>query len=152
MPSAPVDFALPAHDEQVFRLSEHRGQPVVIYFYPRDNTPGCTTEAQNFRDLHTEFRHLNCLVIGISRDSLKSHAGFAEKHALPFPLLSDSEELVCKQFGVIKLKNLYGKQVLGIERSTFLLDANGAIVHEWRGVKVAGHASEVLAAVTKLCR
>ena len=150
MPSAPVDFALPAHDEQVFRLSEHRGQPVVIYFYPRDNTPGCTTEAQNFRDLHAEFRKLNCLVVAISRDSIKSHAGFAGKHGLPFPLLSDADETVCRQFDVIKLKNLYGKPVLGIERSTFLLSPDGVIIREWRGVKVAGHASEVLAAVTDL--
>lgn len=147
---APIDFTLPAHSEQIFRLSDHRGNPVVIYFYPKDSTPGCTTEAQDFRDLYAEFAKLQCTVIGVSRDSLKSHANFAAKQCLPFPLLSDADEAICTQFGVIKLKNLYGKQVRGIERSTFLIDRDGSIAREWRGVKVAGHASEVLAAVAAL--
>ena len=145
-----VDFTLPATGNASFRLSDHRGQPVVLYFYPKDSTPGCTTEAQNFRDLHSEFARLKCLIVGISRDSVKSHANFAEKQCLPFPLLSDADEVVCEQFGVMKLKNMYGKQVRGIERSTFLIDRSGAIAHEWRGVKVPGHANEVLAAVTAL--
>lgn len=146
--SAPVDFTLPAHGNQLFRLSSHRGNPVVIYFYPRDSTPGCTTEAQDFRDLYAEFRKINCVVVGISRDSIKSHANFAEKQCLPFPLLSDADESVCEQFGVMKLKKLYGKQVRGIERSTFLIDRNGTVAREWRGVKVAGHAAAVLSAAT----
>ena len=145
-----VDFVLPSTGDATFRLSSHRGQPVVLYFYPKDSTPGCTTEAQNFRDLHAEFEQRKCLIVGISRDSLKSHANFAEKQGLPFPLLSDSDEVVCTQFGVMKLKNMYGKQLRGIERSTFLIDRSGAIAREWRGVKVPGHASEVLAAVAAL--
>jgi thioredoxin-dependent peroxiredoxin len=147
---AAVDFTLPATGELDFRLSSQRGHPVVLYFYPKDSTPGCTTEAQGFRDLHAEFAQLNCPIFGISRDSLKSHANFAEKQCLPFPLLSDPDEVVCTQFGVMKLKNMYGKQVRGIERSTFLIDRNGVVAREWRGVKVAGHAREVLAAVAAL--
>lgn len=146
----PVEFTLPAIGDQFFRLSDHRGGPVVIYFYPKDNTPGCTAEAKDFRDLYAEFRKLNCLVVGISRDSLKSHTNFAATQGLPFLLLTDTDETVCEQFGVIKLKNLYGKQVRGIERSTFLIDRNGSLVNEWRRVKVAGHASQVLAAVAAL--
>lgn len=149
---APIDFTLPTNGVRPFRLSEHRGHPVVIYFYPKDNTPGCTTEAQNFRDLFAEFQKPKCLIVGISRDTLKSHANFAEKQCLPFPLLSDVDESVCTQFGVMKLKNLYGKQVRGIERSTFLIDKDGEIAREWRGVKVPGHAGEVLEAVAALDR
>jgi thioredoxin-dependent peroxiredoxin len=151
-----VDFTLPAASDpayptdSVFSLAAQRGHPVVLYFYPKDSTPGCTTEAQQFRDLMPEFRQLGCVVAGISRDSLKSHANFASKQCLPFPLLSDHDETVCEQFGVMKLKNMYGKQVRGIERSTFLIDMNGAIAREWRGVKVTGHAQEVLAAAREL--
>ena len=133
-----------------FSLAAHRGKPLVIYFYPKDNTPGCTSEAQQFRDLHDEFRRAGCPVFGISRDSLKSHEGFKAKLGLPFELLVDDEEKACALFAVIKMKNMYGKQVRGIERSTFLIDAAGRVAREWRGVKVADHAAEVLAALRSL--
>ena len=133
-----------------FRLSAQRGKPVVLYFYPKDNTPGCTTEAGQFRDLHGEFAKRGCAVFGVSRDSLKSHEGFKAKLGLPFELISDGDEAVCRLFGVIKTKNMYGKQVLGIERSTFLIDAAGVLRREWRGLKADGHAAEVLKAVTEL--
>lgn len=139
-----TDFSLPATGDQTFSLSAHAGKPLVIYFYPKDNTPGCTTEAQQFRDLHAEFRQLSCPVFGVSRDSLKSHENFKTKLELPFELLSDAEEAVCQQFGVIKMKNMYGKQVRGIERSTFVVDGKGVLRAQWRGVKAAGHAQEVL--------
>ncbi|HEY9459941.1 MAG TPA: peroxiredoxin [Paralcaligenes sp.] len=122
------------------------GRRAVLYFYPKDNTPGCTTEAQNFRDFYNDFLAANCQVIGISRDSLKSHDGFIAKQNLPFPLVSDSDESLCAVFNVIKMKNMYGKQVRGIERSTFLIDARGILVQEWRRVRVAGHVDEVLQA------
>jgi peroxiredoxin Q/BCP len=124
-----------------------KGSRVVLYFYPKDNTPGCTVEAQNFRDLHDAFGAENCQIIGVSRDSLKSHDGFTEKQDLPFALISDTDESLCNLFGVMKLKNMYGKQVRGIERSTFLIDANGILVQEWRGLRVPGHVDEVLQAV-----
>jgi peroxiredoxin Q/BCP len=143
------DFELPGTGGN-FRLSSARGKPVVLYFYPKDNTPGCTTEAQQFRDLDAEFRQLGCTVLGISRDSVKSHEGFRKKLALPFDLLSDEAELLCQQFAVIQLKNLYGKQVRGIERSTFVMDGTGVLRAEWRGVKVPGHAREVLDFVASL--
>lgn len=133
-----------------FKLSAQRGKPVVIYFYPKDNTPGCTTEAGQFRDLHGEYAKLGCAVFGVSRDSLKSHEGFKAKLGLPFELIADGDEAVCRLFGVIKTKNMYGKQVLGIERSTFLIDAAGVLRREWRGLKADGHAAEVLKAVTEL--
>ena len=133
-----------------FTLSEYRGHPVVLYFYPKDNTPGCTTEGAQFRDLHDRFARAGAVVAGISRDSVKSHQGFAAKMGFPFPLLSDADEALCKQFDVIKMKNMYGKQVRGIERSTFLIDAEGKLAREWRGVKVPGHAHEVLDAVQAL--
>jgi peroxiredoxin Q/BCP len=133
-----------------FQLSAHRGKPLVIYFYPKDSTPGCTTEAQDFRDLHADFRKAGCPIFGVSRDSLKSHENFKAKLELPFELLVDDEEIACGLFAVIKMKNMYGKQVRGIERSTFLLDSKGKIAREWRGVKVAGHAAEVLEAVRSL--
>lgn len=139
-----ADFALPATGGNSFRLSEHKGHPVVLYFYPKDNTPGCTTEGQNFRDLHGAFVKLGAVVAGVSRDSVKSHEGFCTKQGFPFALISDNEEKLCAQFGVIKMKNMYGKQVRGIERSTFVIDAKGVLVREWRGVKVTGHAQEVL--------
>ena len=144
------DFSIPATGEATFRLSEHEGHPVVLYFYPKDNTPGCTVEGADFRDLHDQFSSLGAVVAGVSRDSLKSHEGFKSKMAFPFPLLSDAEEQLCSQFDVIKMKNMYGKQVRGIERSTFVVDGKGVLVKEWRAVKVPGHAAEVLAFVRTL--
>jgi len=144
------DFELPATSDTLFKLSAERGHPVVLYFYPKDNTPGCTTERQNFRDLYPQFRKLKCAIFGISRDSLKSHENFKAKMAFPFELLSDAEERACKLFEVIKMKNMYGKQVRGIERSTFVFDGAGALVREWRGLKVPGHAQEVLEFVKTL--
>lgn len=138
------DFTLPATGGVVFKLSATRGKSLVIYFYPKDNTPGCTAESQQFRDLYRDFQKAGCEVVGISRDSIKSHENFKSKFSLPFALLADTEETVCEQFGVIKLKNMYGKQVRGIERSTFVLDKNGVLRHEWRGIKANGHAQEVL--------
>ena len=137
------DFSLPS-TAGTFQLSSTRGSKVVLYFYPKDNTPGCTTEGSDFRDLHKEFKRAGCEVFGISRDSLASHERFKEKMKFPFELLSDPQESVCKRFGVMKLKNMYGKQVRGIERSTFVIDENGVLAREWRGVKVPGHAQEVL--------
>ena len=137
------DFELPSTGNK-FRLSGARGGPLVIYFYPKDNTPGCTAEGEQFRDLHPQFARLGCAVFGVSRDSLKSHEGFKASMGFPFELLSDPEESVCKLFGVMKMKNMYGRQVRGIERSTFVLDAKGVLRREWRGVKVPGHAQEVL--------
>ena len=139
-----ADFSLPATGNQTFTLSGARGKHLVIYFYPKDNTPGCTTEAQQFRDLYTQFKKANCEVAGISRDSLKSHENFKAKFTLPFALLSDADEIACDLFGVIKQKNMYGKQVRGIERSTFVFDKHGTLRHEWRGLKADGHAQEVL--------
>lgn len=144
------DFSLPATSNMTFRLAELRGQPLVVYFYPKDSTPGCTTEAGQFRDLHDEFRGAGGSIWGISRDTLKSHENFKAKLGLPFELLCDAEEIACALFAVIKLKNLYGKQVRGIERSTFLIDPHGRLAREWRGVKVDGHAAEVLAALRAL--
>jgi thioredoxin-dependent peroxiredoxin len=150
MPSKKVaNFSAPATGG-TFKLSEHKGHPVVLYFYPKDNTPGCTTEGEQFRDLHARFRRAGAVVVGISRDSLKSHENFKAKMGFPFELISDADEKLCGQFDVIKMKNMYGKQVRGIERSTFLIDASGALAREWRKVKVPGHAEEVLAAVTAL--
>ena len=151
MPGTKVhDFSIPATGEATFRLSDHLGHPVVLYFYPKDNTPGCTTEGADFRDLHKQFAKVGAVVAGVSRDSIKSHEGFKEKMAFPFPLLSDADEKLCTQFDVIKMKNMYGKKVRGIERSTFLVGADGKLVREWRKVKVDGHAAEVLAAVKEL--
>lgn len=133
-----------------FHLAAHRGHPVVLYFYPKDNTPGCTTEGLQFRDLHAEFAKLGAIVAGVSRDSLKSHVNFGAKMGFPFPLISDSDEALCTQFGVIRLKNMYGKKVRGIERSTFVVDAIGKLAREWRSVKVPGHAQAVLDAVRTL--
>jgi peroxiredoxin Q/BCP len=145
MPGSPVaDFALPATGGGTFRLSEHRGQKLVLCFYPKDNTPGCTTEGLQFRELHMKFRRAACEVCGVSGDSLRSHESFKAKMQVPVELLSDADEAACRQFGVMKLKNMYGKQVRGIERSTFVLDGEGRIAREWRGVKVPGHAQEVL--------
>jgi len=138
------DFELPATGGTSFQLSRQRGNNVVIYFYPKDSTPGCTTEGQDFRDLYADFLQAKTAILGVSRDSLKSHDNFKCKQQFPFDLLSDAEEIACSLFGVIKMKNMYGKQVRGIERSTFVIDAAGVLRREWRGVKVAGHAREVL--------
>jgi len=138
------DFELPSTGNKTFRLSDAKGHPLVIYFYPKDNTPGCTAEGEEFRDLHSGFARIGCTIVGVSRDSLKSHEGFKSKMSFPFDLLSDADEKACKLFGVIKMKNMYGRQVRGIERSTFVLDAEGVLRREWRGVKVPGHAQEVL--------
>ena len=144
------DFELPATGNTVFRLSAQRGKNVVVFFYPKDNTPGCTLENQEFRDLHEAFLKTGTVVVGVSRDSLKSHEGFKAKHGFPFDLLSDTDESVCQRFGVMKLKNMYGKQVRGIERSTFVFDAKGKLVKSWRGLRAPGHAAEVLAFVQGL--
>ncbi len=144
------DFALPATGEQTIRLSDLKGSHVVVYFYPKDSTPGCTVEGQNFRDLHAKFKRAKTVILGVSRDSLKSHENFKSKQEFPFDLLSDADEELCKLFDVIKPKNMYGKQVMGIERSTFLIDAAGLLRREWRKVKVDGHAEEVLEAVKGL--
>jgi peroxiredoxin Q/BCP len=144
------DFELPATGDTSFQLSGARGKPVVLYFYPRDNTPGCTAEGQRFRDLHREFTGAGCAVYGVSRDSIKSHESFKARMGFPFDLLSDADETACKLFGVIKMKNMYGKKVRGIERSTFVIDARGMVCGEWRGVKVPGHVEEVLALVKTL--
>ena len=143
------DFTLPATSGQTFQLAASH-KPLVIYFYPKDNTPGCTNEGIAFRDLYLSFQARGAAIVGISRDSLKSHENFKAKYSLPFELLSDSEETVCRLFDVIKTKNMYGKKVLGIERSTFVIDADGKIAAEWRGVKVTGHAEEVLAFIETL--
>jgi peroxiredoxin Q/BCP len=144
------DFELPATGGANFRLSDARGRNLVLYFYPKDNTPGCTTEGQHFRDLHADFRKAGCDVYGISRDSLKSHESFRNKMSFPFHLLCDAEEAACKAFDVIKMKNMYGKKVRGIERSTFVIDRDGVVRREWRGVKVPGHVQEVLEFVRTL--
>ena len=144
------DFELPSCEGGTFRPAAARGKAMVLYFYPKDATPGCTTEAQQFRYLYAEFQAAGCEVYGVSRDSLKSHANFKAKQDLPFALLSDIDEQACGLFGVIKMKNLYGKQVRGIERSTFVLDRDGRLVKEWRGVKVPGHAQAVLDFVRSL--
>ena len=133
-----------------FKLSEHKGEAVVLYFYPKDNTPGCTTEGAQFRDAFKAFREAGATVVGVSRDSIKSHEGFKAKMTFPFDLLSDADERVCELFGVMKMKNMYGKQVRGVERSTFIIDANGVVRKEWRGVKVPEHADAVLAFVKTL--
>jgi len=145
-----TDFSIPATGETTFRLGDHKGHAVVLYFYPKDNTPGCTVEGADFRDLHKEFAKLGAVVAGVSRDSMKSHESFKAKMEFPFPLLSDADEKLCTQFGVIKMKTMYGKKVRGIERSTFLIGPDGKLVQEWRKVKVEGHAAAVLAAVKAL--
>ena len=141
---AAPDFSLPATGNPDFSLSSLKGSKVVLYFYPKDSTPGCTTEAQQFRDLYSDFLAADCEVIGVSRDSLRSHENFKTKQNLPFELVSDADEALCSLFSVVKDKKLYGKTVRGIERSTFVLDKSGTILREWRGVKVPGHAQEVL--------
>ena len=138
------ELALPATGGQTIRLLDLRGSPFVMYFYPKDNTPGCTTEGQNFRDLYPQFTGLGCRIFGVSRDSLRSHESFKSKMSFPFELLSDADERACSAFDVIKMKSMYGRKVRGIERSTFAVDAAGIVRRQWRGVKVPGHAQEVL--------
>lgn len=145
MPDNPFpDFELPATSGGTFKLSAERGHPLILYFYPKDNTPGCTVEGQQFRDLYPQLQKLKCAVYGVSRDSLKSHENFRAKMSFPFELLSDADENACKLFNVIKMKTMYGRKVRGIERSNFVFDAGGELKREWRGVKVPGHAQEVL--------
>jgi len=133
-----------------FDSSTHAGTVLVLYFYPKDNTPGCTTESAGFRDAHAQFVKAGAMVAGVSRDSLKSHESFKSKLELPFELISDPDEAVCELFGVMKMKNMYGKQVRGIERSTFVIGADGSLLREWRGVKVPNHVQEVLAFIQSL--
>ena len=137
-------FKLPGTSDLQFNLSDYKGRFLVIYFYPKDATPGCTTQGVDFRDAYKKFQALDTEIFGISRDTLKSHENFKAKFTFPFELLSDEEEKACELFGVIKMKNMYGKQVRGIERSTFVIDPDGKLIHAWRGVKVEGHVKEVL--------
>lgn len=143
-------FSLAATSEQEISLSDLKGKNVVLYFYPKDSTPGCTREGQDFRDSYNKFKRQNTVILGVSRDSIKSHENFKAKQGFQFELLSDKDEILCKLFDVIKMKNMYGKQVRGIERSTFLINANGKLKKEWRKVKVDDHVDEVLAAVKEL--
>ena len=144
------DITATATGNRTFQLNALRGRKVVLYFYPRDATPGCTTEGQQFRDHYAAFQAAGAEVFGVSRDSLASHEKFKSKQEFPFELISDPDETLCKQFGVIKEKNMYGRKVLGIERSTFLIDAEGKLAKSWRKVRVKGHVEEVLAAVQAL--
>jgi peroxiredoxin Q/BCP len=141
------NFTLPATGDQNLSLSDFKGRSLVIYFYPKDNTSGCTREGEDFRDLHPQFSAAGAEILGVSRDSVKSHENFRNKHGFPFHLLSDKDELLCKQFDVIKEKKLYGRTYMGIERSTFLIDAKGVLKKEWRNVRVPGHAEAVLDAL-----
>ena len=143
-------FTLDATGEQEITLSDLKGKNVVLYFYPKDSTPGCTREGQDFRDNYSKFKRQNTIILGVSRDSIKSHENFKAKQGFQFDLLSDKDETLCKLFDVIKMKNMYGKQVRGIERSTFLIDSNAKLKKEWRKLKVDGHVDEVLAAVKEL--
>ena len=144
------NFTIAATGEQEISLKDLKGKNVVLYFYPKDSTPGCTTEGQNFRDAHNKFKRANTVILGVSRDSIRSHENFKAKQEFPFDLLSDKDEGLCNLFDVIKEKKLYGKVHMGIERSTFLIDEKGILRKEWRKVKVAGHVEEVLAAVKEL--
>ena len=144
------NFTLAATSEQEISLRDLKGKNVVLYFYPKDSTPGCTREGHDFRDSYNKFKRQNTVILGVSRDSIKSHENFKAKQDFQFELLSDKDEALCKLFDVIKMKNMYGKQVRGIERSTFLIDPNGKLKKEWRKVKVDGHVDEVLAAVKEL--
>ncbi|MFO2553412.1 peroxiredoxin [Legionella pneumophila serogroup 1] len=144
------DFAFNATNNVQGHLNDYKGQITVLYFYPKDATPGCTTEGQDFRDAYSQFKDLNTVIFGISRDSLKSHEQFKSKQNFPFELISDSNETLCQMFDVIKMKSMYGKQVRGIERSTFIINAQGVLTHEWRKVNVKGHVEEVLDTVRSL--
>ena len=150
-PGKPVaDFSIPSTGDKNIQLSDYKGKYVLLYFYPRDNTPGCITEGQNFRDNITQIEQHNTVVLGVSRDSVRVHEGFKSKQNFPFDLLSDKDEELCKQFDVIKMKTMYGKKVLGIERSTFLIDPDGILIYEWRKVKVKVHIDEVLQKLAEL--
>ena len=144
------DLKVTTTGDKSFKLSELRGHKVVLYFYPKDNTPGCTTEGQDFRDAHGKFKRKNTIVLGVSRDSVKSHDNFKAKQSFPFDLISDPDEKLCNAFDVIKEKNMYGKKVMGIERSTFIIDEKGILRKEFRKVKVAGHVEAVLEAIKEL--
>jgi peroxiredoxin Q/BCP len=144
------DLTLPASGAREVRLRDLKGHKTVLYFYPKDNTPGCTQEGQDFRDLYKKFRAANTEVIGISKDSVKSHDSFSAKFGFPFMLLADTEQQACDAFGVFIEKSMYGKKYMGIDRSTYLFDDKGVLRHEWRGVKVKGHAEEVLEAAKAL--
>ena len=137
-------------NDLIFDLSDYKGQNIIIYFYPKDNTPGCTKEGEDFRDLFEHFKKNNTLILGVSRDSIASHDKFSNKYNFPFNLISDENEKICKLFDVIKEKNMYGRKYMGIERSTFLIDQKGILVNEWRKVKVKGHVEQVLEALNKL--
>ena len=147
-----ADFQAPATSGQQVQLSALKGQLVVLYFYPKDSTPGCTTEGQGFRDKIEAFAKANTVIFGVSRDGLKSHENFKAKQCFPFELISDKDEALCQLFDVIKLKKLYGKEYMGVDRSTFLIDAKGVLRREWRGVKMPGHVDEVLAAAQELAK
>lgn len=140
------NFSRPATGDKVIELKQLAGKKVVLYFYPKDNTPGCTTEGQNFRDAKASFTRHNTVILGVSRDSIRKHENFKAKQKFNFDLLSDEDETLCQQFDVIKLKKLYGREYMGVDRSTFLIDADGKLVKEWRGVRVKGHVDEVLEA------
>ena len=144
------DFQAQSTGDKTIRLTDYRGHYLVLYFYPKDNTPGCTQEGQAFRDHYQKFRDLNAFILGVSRDTVRVHEGFKCKQEFPFDLLSDQDETLCQLFDVIKMKNMYGKQVRGIERSTFLIDPEGILVHEWRKVKVKNHIEEILQVLTEL--
>lgn len=144
------NFTAQATSGRTLTLAELTGQTVVLYFYPKDNTPGCTTEGQAFRDLYPEFEKAGAVVFGVSKDSLRTHENFKQKQAFPFDLISDSDESLCRLFDVIRMKQMYGKQYEGIERSTFIIDAQGVLRHEWRKVKVPGHVEQVLETVRAL--
>jgi len=144
------EFSCATTADEALTLSSLKGKNIVIYFYPKDNTPGCTQEGQDFRDYYDEFQAANTEIFGVSRDSIRVHTGFKTKHNFPFELISDPDESLCKLFDVIKLKKLYGKEHMGIERSTFLINAGSVLTHEWRKVKVKEHVTEVLAAVKAL--
>ena len=145
-----ADFTAEATGGKNIRLKDLRGKNVVLYFYPKDNTPGCTLEGQDFRDLHDKFKRQKTVILGVSKDSIASHERFRDKQGFPFDLLSDPDEKLCKKFDVIKEKSMYGKKYLGVERSTFLIDSAGKLKREWRKVKVKGHAQEVLDAVKEI--
>ncbi|MBL4744647.1 MAG: peroxiredoxin [Cycloclasticus sp.] len=144
------DFTCATTSNEAITLSSLKGKNIVIYFYPKDNTPGCTQEGQDFRDQYADFQAVNTEIFGVSRDSVRVHNGFKAKYDFPFDLISDPDEAVCKLFDVIKLKKLYGKEHMGIERSTFIINQDGTLVNEWRKVKVKGHVDEVLAAIQSL--
>jgi peroxiredoxin Q/BCP len=143
-------ISAPMTGDKTFELADYKGKNIVLYFYPKDNTPGCTAESMEFRDQYAEFQKANTEIFGLSRDSVRSHEGFKAKLGMPFQLISDPDETICNMFNVMKMKNMYGKQVRGIERSTFVIDGTGKVVKEWRGVKVSGHVSEVLEFVKAL--